>query len=180
LALVAAGIAYPALVFLGQGRVDTWVFVAVALALLAGRVTVLPPGAVRAWRGLLAGAVILLLVLAASDSGLAAKAYPVLVSAALALGFGLSLLWPPSVVERIASLSEPHLPAKGRTYCRRVTGIWTAWLVANAVLAAALALWGSVEAWALWTGLLSYLAMGTLFLGEYAVRRRVRRQWGTP
>lgn len=180
LALAAAGVAYPAIVFLGQGHVNTRVFVAFALVLLVIRVAVLPPGALRAWRVPLAGAVLLLLALASLDSDLAAKAYPVLVSAALAVGFGLSLLWPPSVVERIAVLSEPHLTAKGRLYCRRVTGIWTAWLVLNAALAAALAVWGSVEIWALWTGLLSYLVMGGLFLGEYAVRRRVRRRWAAP
>ncbi len=177
MALVALGAAYPVAVFLGQGRVGLWVPILLAALLLLARLCAVPSDAARAWRGLTAAAFILLLALALYNSGLAAKAYPVLVSAMLAAVFGLSLLRPPSVIERLAMLSEPDLPPAGRRYCRRVTVMWLGWLVFNALLSAALALWGSVEAWTLWCSVLSYLAMGALFLGEYAVRRHQRRRW---
>lgn len=176
-ALGALGAIYPAAVFLGQGHMGLWALILLAALLLLARLSVVPSGAARIWRTLTVVAFILLLALALCDSGLAARAYPILVSAMLAAVFGLSLLWPPSMVERLAMLSEPDLPPAGRRYCRCVTVMWLGWLVFNALLSTALALRGSVELWALWCSLLSYLAIGILFLGEYAVRRRLRRRW---
>ena len=106
---------------------------------------------------------------------LAARAYPIAVSLAVAAVFALSLRFPPSIVERIARLSEPGLPPKGVAYSRRVTAVWVAFLLVNAGISAATVVWGSLAVWTLWNGLLSYVAMGLLFAGEYLVRRRVRR-----
>ena len=53
--------------------------------------------------------------------------------------------------------------------------VWVAFLLCNALISLATAVWGTRAQWALWNGLLSYLAMGTLFTVEYAVRRVVRR-----
>jgi len=33
-----------------------------------------------------------------------------------------------------ARLREPDLPAEGQAYCRTVTKVWTAWLLANAAI----------------------------------------------
>lgn len=176
-ALIALGAIYPAAVFLSHGRIEIWILILLAATLLLARMAILPPGAGRMWQTFAVVAMFALLALALVNSGLAAKAYPVLVSTMLAALFGLSLLWPPSAVERLAMLVEPDLPPAGKIYCRRVTVLWLGWLVFNALLSAGLALWSSLELWALWCGLLSYLAMGALFLGEYAVRRRLRRRW---
>ncbi len=89
--------------------------------------------------------------------------------------FGLSLLFPPTIVERIARITEPNLPPGGVVYTRRVTAIWAVFLLFNAVVSAATALWGTLAQWTLWNGLISYLLMGTLFAGELIVRRAVRR-----
>jgi len=56
-----------------------------------------------------------------------------------------------------------------------VTAVWVGFLLVNAAISLWTVLWGSLEQWALWNGLLSYLAMGTLFTAEYLVRRVVRR-----
>jgi len=103
------------------------------------------------------------------------KAYPVAVSLAAAAVFALSLHFPPPVIERIARLTEPDLPPKGVAYTRRVTEVWVGFLLLNASISAATAVWGSLDQWTLWNGLLSYLAMGALFAGEFVVRQRVRR-----
>jgi uncharacterized membrane protein len=105
---------------------------------------------------------------------MAAKAYPVVISLAVAAVFALSLVFPPSVVERIARLREPDLPPDGVAYTRKVTWVWVVWLALNAAIAAALAAWAPLKVWALWTGLLSYLVTGLLFAGEMLVRRHVR------
>ena len=59
-------------------------------------------------------------------------------------------------------------------YTRRVTQVWCGFFVVNGLIAVATALWASPAAWALWNGLLSYVAMGVLMAGEWLVRRRVR------
>ncbi len=113
-----------------------------------------------------------LLVLAAFNGELAARSYPVVLSLGAAVAFGVSLLNPPSMIERFARVRDPDLSPAGQSYCRRVTLIWTAWLSANAAIAALLAVWGDDRAWALWTGLLSYIGMAVLLVGEWLVRPR--------
>ncbi|KAA0678511.1 hypothetical protein [Azospirillum brasilense] len=175
-ALVVAGALYPALVYGGRALVPPLAFVAVALALIGARIAACSAPEARVWRLPLAAAAALVGLLAALDGALAAKAYPVALSLGTAAVFGASLRQPPSLVERFARLQEPDLPPAGQAYCRTVTMVWTVWLVVNAAVAGALALWGSDEAWALWTGLIAYIVMGALFGGEVLVRRSLRRR----
>ena len=106
------------------------------------------------------------------------KLYPVLVNAVLLIVFGLSLWRPPSVVERLARLTQPDLPPRGVAYTRQVTRVWCAFFVVNGGLAAATALWASDAVWALYNGLLAYGLMGALFAGEWLVRQRVMKRHG--
>jgi uncharacterized membrane protein len=119
-------------------------------------------------------AAVLLVALLTVSPLMAARAYPVAISLAMAAVFAASLRYPPTVVERIARLSEPDLPPEGVVYTRQVTGVWVGFLLVNAAISLWTAIWGSLDQWALWNGLLSYLAMGALFGGEYLVRRVVR------
>jgi len=176
--LGAAGVLYPLLVYIGRAAVPPLAFVGVALALIALRLAVSRGSLARPWRAPLAGAAVAIAVLAPLDAQLAAKAYPVVLSLGVAALFGASLVRPPSLIERFARLTEPDLPPAGQAYCRKVTMAWTVWLLANAAVAAALALWGSEAAWALWTGLIAYLVMALLIGGEVLVRRRVRGRAG--
>ena len=117
---------------------------------------------------------VLIAALAALDAPLAVKAYPAAVSLAAATVFGATLLHPPSLIERFARCREPDLPPAAQSYCRKVTIVWTAWLITNTIIAAVLALPGHDEAWALWTGLVAYFFMAALFAGEIVVRRFAR------
>jgi uncharacterized membrane protein len=169
------GVAYPLAVYFGMAAVPPVYLVLAALGLIALRILAarrLPHA--PAWMAAFAVAASALAGLSWRSPDLAVKAYPVTVSLAVAAIFGLSLRFPPTVVERIARLREPDLPPEGVAYTRTVTWLWLAFLLANAAVSAATALWGSIEQWTLWNGLLSYLAMGTLFLGEVMVRRRLR------
>jgi uncharacterized membrane protein len=150
------------------------VFTGMALLLIGLRVATLGSAATRIWRGPLISAGIVIVVSATIDGWIAAKIYPVALSLAAAYAFGISLWRPPSLIERFARIGEPDLPAAGQSYCRIVTMIWTVWLAVNAAIAALLAVLGSKEAWALWTGLLAYLIMGALFGGEMLIRPRTR------
>jgi uncharacterized membrane protein len=170
--LIAFGIIYPAAVFFLRGNVEASLFVVVALVIVAGRLS-LGKFEVDGWRVALAMTAGALVGLAVVDATLAAHAYPVLMSLAAAAMFGVTLRRPPSLIERFATASgEPWSPAL-RLYCRNVTLIWTLWLLINAAIAAYLALAQNDEAWALWTGLLSYLVSGALFAGEWLVRHSI-------
>ena len=170
--LVAFGIVYPAAVFFLRGTVEASLFIVMALIIVAARLA-LGKFDVDGWRPALALTAGALVGLAVVDATLAARAYPVLMSLAAAGVFAVTLRHPPSLIERFAMASgEPWSPAL-RLYCRNVTLIWALWLVVNAAIAAYLALSQNDEAWALWTGLLSYLVSGALFAGEWLVRRSI-------
>lgn len=111
-----------------------------------------------------------------SNQLIALRFYPVVVNAAMLLIFGASLIFPPSVVERLARLQTPDLPEHGVLYTRRVTQIWCGFFVLNGGMALATALYASFEIWSLYNGLLAYVLMGLLFAGEYLYRQRVQGQ----
>lgn len=104
--------------------------------------------------------------------------YPVLLNAALLAVFSWSLRSGMPIVERLARVQVPDLPAAEARYCRDVTRVWCLFFVANGGILGTLAVWGSLEAWALYTGLLSYLAIGMLFVVEFSIRKIRFRRFG--
>lgn len=98
---------------------------------------------------------------------------PVVVNLALAATFWTSLRpGRESVIERIARIQRgiSELPPTAARYCRRLTRLWTAFFVANAAAVGMLALWASAGWWALYSGLVAYLLVGSLLVLEYGYR----------
>jgi len=175
-ASLAGGLLYPLLVYLSAPYAPPFMLISVGLALIAFRLWGMRRDNAAAVWGVafvLAAAGLAILSMVAPD--FAVMAYPALISAAFASVFSASLIWPPSVIERFARIQEPDLSADGQRYTRRVTQVWAVFLLANTAIAAATAIWGTIEQWTLWNGLISYLLMGALFTGEIALRRFVRR-----
>lgn len=110
-----------------------------------------------------------------SNALLPLKLYPVLVNGALLGVFGYSLAHPPSLIERLARLQEPDLPAAAIVYTRRVTQVWCGFFILNGAIALGTALWASEAVWSLYTGVIAYGLMGLLFGGEYLLRLRFKR-----
>lgn len=132
----------------------------------------------RMGRWMMAGALLLVALTLWSNHLLPLKLYPFLMNV-LTLGlFGYSLLYPPSMVERIARLTEPDLPAEAIGYTRRVTQVWCGFFILNGSIALYTALWASQEVWSLYNGVIAYVLMGILFGGEYLIRLRFRRRHG--
>ncbi|MBL0513096.1 hypothetical protein [Aeromonas media] len=102
--------------------------------------------------------------------------YPLAVSLSLLCLFGWSLTRPMSLVERLARLQDPDLPAAAIGYTRRVTQVWCGFFVINGTLAAFTIWHGDLALWSLYNGLISYVLMGCLMGGEYLVRRRVMKR----
>jgi uncharacterized membrane protein len=173
LALVGVGIVYPAVVFFLRDATSPLWFVLAALAIVGLRLVLGNTG--EYWRPALVATGIVLVALAAVDAAFAARAYPVLLSLAFSGVFAITLWHPPSLVERLALASGQQWSAKLQRYCRKVTVVWTLWLAANAFIAAIFALRGDDQAWALWTGAVSYAVSGLLFAGEWTVRQKAMR-----
>lgn len=171
LVLALLSLSYPPLVYFGLAA-----FPARWLALLLLLLAVLRALTARNalwWLGAaLTGA--LALAAFASDAPLPLKLYPVMVNAALLTLFAGSLRYPPSLVERMARLREPDLPAHAVRYTRTVTKVWCGFFIVNGAMALLTALYADEALWALYNGLISYLFMGLLFAGEWLVRQRVR------
>jgi uncharacterized membrane protein len=110
-----------------------------------------------------------------ADSDLGLKLYPVLISLNLLLYFGWSLRGPQTVVERLARLQDPELPASAVAYTRQVTKVWCGFFLVNGSIALWTVVDGNDEIWTLYNGLISYLLMGTLMAAELLVRRHVKR-----
>jgi uncharacterized membrane protein len=104
---------------------------------------------------------------------------PALASLGLLYGFARTLRRGPPLVETIARLQVGELSPAEVRYCRTVTWLWCAFFAANALVGASLALRGSLAAWALGTGVLSYAVVGLLFAGELGVRSFRFRHYGS-
>ncbi|HVS18529.1 MAG TPA: hypothetical protein VMT18_08010 [Planctomycetota bacterium] len=185
---VLLGIAYPLLVYLGADRFGVR---AIGLAVLA-------PALVAFWWGrragigrrllsesspLLAVAVLAALASATGDARLL-LGLPVAINLGLFALFSISLLpGRTSLVGRFARAQSrmEALPATAESYCRKVTVLWCAFFLGNALVTALLALWGPLGWWAAYTGAIAYLLAGALMALEFLYRRwrvepRVRRE----
>jgi uncharacterized membrane protein len=173
--VVAIGVVYPFLVYFGLRTMPPGFVALVLVAFLAARVAL---GSKKSGRDSLPFliAVVVVIILAARSPLVGLKAYPVLVSLAFALVFAHSLLWPPTIVERIARVRHPDLPLEANSYLRKVTIAWLIFFILNATVSAATATSGSLRLWTLYNGLISYLVMGAMFAGEFLIRQLVHRR----
>lgn len=99
------------------------------------------------------------------------KFYPVCINVLFLTLFSYSLAYPPTMIERFARLSHKNLDQMAIIYLRKVTMIWCGFFIINGAIAAYTALFASVEIWTLYNGLISYILMGGLFLGEMLYRK---------
>ncbi|HEZ5855915.1 TPA: hypothetical protein WI116_000360 [Neisseria meningitidis] len=99
--------------------------------------------------------------------------YPVLVNLMMLVVFGGSLFAGQTVIERLARLQQPDLPEKAVRYTRRVTQVWCVFFIINGTLAALLVRLGRYDWWAVYTGVIAYVLMGMLFVGEWLYRKLV-------
>ncbi|MCB5195336.1 hypothetical protein [Deefgea salmonis] len=163
---------YPLLVYFSLGQVSpsTLAFGLVLLALIRGASAIKTPGMPLQVAILLALAGILYI----QGNVAWLRYYPVLINLTMLTVFAYSLWRGPSVIERLARLSEPNLPAAGVAYTRKVTQVWCGFFMLNGSIALWTARFASWDHWTLYNGGIAYLLMGTLMAGEWILRQRIR------
>jgi 3-hydroxymyristoyl/3-hydroxydecanoyl-(acyl carrier protein) dehydratase len=70
------------------------------------------------------------------------------------------------------SLNEKRVAA----YCRKVTYVWCGFFIINGSIAAWTVFSGSDALWSVYNGGISYILIGTLFAGEFMVRKMVQKK----
>lgn len=103
--------------------------------------------------------------------------YPVAVSTIMLMLFSYSLINPPTIVERLARLSEPNLDDNGKRYTKHVTKVWCLFFIINGLIALFTCIYGDLKLWTLYNGAISYVLMAILMSGEWLVRKRVRKSY---
>ena len=77
------------------------------------------------------------------------------------------------LVARFARIIHGYLPPVVAAYCRSVTVAWTTFFCVLFVLSCGLYLGGFLAAWSILANILSPILVGTMFVLEIAIRRRV-------
>ena len=95
--------------------------------------------------------------------------------------FGLTLLKPPSMIYRFALIQDKSIPnslneKRIESYCRKTTLVWIVFFVLNGSAAAWTIFSGSDAVWSIYNGGISYILIGTLFAGEFIVRKKVQKK----
>jgi uncharacterized membrane protein len=111
-----------------------------------------------------------------SETSTALKLYPVMINLSLFTVFVMSLHAKESVIEKLAKLREPDLPAEGIAYTRKVTIAWSVFFLLNATIAFITVFFMSSQAWMLYNGVIAYVLIAVMFSVEWLIRQRVRRQ----
>ena len=166
----ALSVSYPFLIYWGLQRYEADFLVFFLLGLLIVRCI----NGNKNDRYIAAGSMLGLLAIAQIwDFSLGLKFYPVTVNLGFLLIFTLSLISPPTVIERFARIQNPNLGDSGVSYTRKVTWVWCCFFIVNGSIAAATAIWASEEVWVLYNGFIAYILIALLFAAEWLIRRRV-------
>lgn len=97
---------------------------------------------------------------------------PSLIYLGLTCLFGHTLFAPPSLCERLVRLLFPEFKPGISEYLQQVTWVWTLFFFANIFICALLPLLLGPEAWTLYTGVLVYVLMSMLVIGEWLYRHK--------
>jgi uncharacterized membrane protein len=136
-----------------------------------------------AWCVFLVGALLLYWLVIGGHGRYALFVPPALIPAALFFLFAGSLrAGATPFISRVATFmrGEP-LPPPLVVYTRQVTVLWCVVFIVMFASAVVLAIWAPPEVWSLMTNVVHYVALGAVFVGEFAYRRARYRDlepWG--
>ncbi|MDR2702076.1 MAG: AMP-binding protein [Spirochaetaceae bacterium] len=115
------------------------------------------------------------------NSAIILKFYPLLMNVLFLAAFGSTLFSPPSMIFRFAALQDKAIRGslnekRIAAYCRKVTVVWCGFFICNGSMAAWTIFSGSDALWSVYNGFISYILIGTLFAGEFIVRKMIQKK----
>ncbi len=113
-----------------------------------------------------------------SANQLAVLLYPVMISFTLLVFFVVSILYPPTIIEKIARLTDKNFTEQAVPYTKKVTLVWSLFFFINGIIAAYTVYLADLKIWTLYNGLISYVIIGAIFLIEYIIRQKVKKHYG--
>lgn len=100
------------------------------------------------------------------------------IHAALGLAFGRTLRpGHQALISAMAERVHRGLPPGMGEYTRRLTGVWTAYFFGMGLTSLGLFALAPLETWSLFANVVTPLAMGALFVGEYVLRYRLHPEF---
>lgn len=169
-------ILYPFLVYWGIGQgLQRWLFI-LLIVLLIYRCWIAKESQERWVVITLASVVMIISWLLGFDKGL--KLYPVIINLSFLTLFAFSLFTAMPIVERIARIKEPDLPANAVPYTRRVTQAWCIFFALNGFVSLMTVFANNERIWLLYNGFIAYFLIAAMMIGEWLIRRRVRGKHG--
>jgi len=168
---------YPLIVYFGIRHLPVSFFALVLLALLMLRFGLIRPAERRFMLPLLLGLAVFAAAAALTGSQALLLAYPVLVNLGLCALFALSLRDGEPLLLRVARARGMEITEHAPPYLRRLTTIWAVFFALNAVVAF-VTIHLSIGVWAVYNGLVSYILVGLLVVGEVLYRRHYKRRMG--
>ena len=169
-------LAYPVVIFFGiQYLQPRYVAILLALILIVrwrSEAKSIVSGMPRVYLVVFSALFTATILTAITNNELLLRLYPAIVNFGMLLIFGISLKYPPSIIERFARLHEPSLTVSGVRYTQKVTQVWCGFFVLNGSIAIITALHTSREVWSIYNGFIAYILMGAMFVGEWLIRRR--------
>jgi len=115
------------------------------------------------------------------NSSIILKLYPLLMNILFLAAFGSTLFSPPTMIFRFATMQDKSIQGslnekRVAAYCRKVTFVWCGFFIINGSVAGWTIFSGSDVLWSVYNGLISYILIGTLFAGEFIVRKMVEKK----
>ncbi len=104
---------------------------------------------------------------------------PTIINGLLLANFSFSLLKERTIIELFARKQVENLSIPEVSYCRKLTIVWCCFFLINGSIPAYLGIKEHIGLWTIYTGLISYLLMGTLFFFEMTYRYWRFRNYGT-
>jgi len=114
------------------------------------------------------------------NSSIILKFYPLIMNVILLVSFGITFFLRPNMIFRFATMQDKSIKGslgecRVEAYCWKVNLMWCIFFVLNGGITAWTIFFGSDVVWSVYNGGISYVLIGIIFAGEFAVRKIVQR-----
>lgn len=175
--IVLLVLAYPIFAYIGVKSLSPAQFALAIMAMFSLRFVVIKEARQASQWPILLGVFTFCFFVIVFDSEKLLKYYPAMMNTGFGLLFLYSLKGDSSLIEQFLNASGKIPPPHARGYLRGLSRAWGLFLLANALISAYTSCCTSAFIWALYNGMLSYIAIATFVLGEMIFRIFYKRNY---